>query len=140
MLEQPLIYESILEMFCDTDWRKRYTKQEIREMNKRISCLDSADTMRIIGDLTALFMSFYDTAQCGRSLSYYDKESREIHCVADLILENRDFEMLVKVKMVLDEADVRRYIERKVNELLETTAQQQRQIDGLKRELEAIKR
>ena len=38
---------------------------------------------------------------------------------------------------------VRRHVNhlyRKVHELLETTAQQQRQIDELKRELEAIKR
>jgi hypothetical protein len=113
--QSPYTYDSIIEMFRDTDWRKGKTKKEIKEMNRRVVLCDSTEERiyeRIIRDIIAVFQEHYHVCSTARSLSYYDENlKRMVWSGINLILDNTDFEILVAVSVVLDATDVQWYIE-----------------------------
>ena len=134
MSEQSLTYESILELFRESErerkefsreWRERSaefdrqmqeTDLQIKEAHKKISALGSRIgemiECMVEGGIVDKFQALgYEITQCARKYKFGLPKSVNWGEI-DLYLENGDIVILSKVKTTLETADVRKHIER----------------------------
>ena len=127
--QSPLTYESVLELFRQTDRKivetaqiirelgikqeatDRQIKRTSREVGKLSSRLGKVIENMVKGDIAGKFQTFgYIVTKSGPNVKFGNKSlpSGEI----DLFLEDGDVAILIEVKTTLETKDVRKHIER----------------------------